>query len=205
MSLTVEIISKIINQKKELEETERIFSDFFNDATISISDDVEDNFMQEQTLKRIELFTVISLTDNPTLNLSVAQPNKYRVEKSVFGKGVMCYTRGALGVLKKQLTKDEKIIKIVIEVETNDILNLCSIKDKQYLRDVYNTIEEKDTIKSDGDFIDYVCSNGVRNYKVVTGFIALGKRLFSDSIITDYMGTGFLLKKRNIIISAEEI
>ncbi len=197
-------IEEILEYNKQEKRDEMLFEEIFGDDIISISDDMEAQYMEKSTIKEIELLTIISLIDNPNLKLSVAQPSKYKVERTKFGIGIMCYKANALQMLKKQLKSNEKIIKIKIQVSAKDILDLTS-SDKKYLKDVYNTITDKEAIKTDADFIDYVCKNGVRNYSVVSGFYPLGNQLYEGSIIVDYMDRIYLIRNRDIIISAKDI
>ena len=165
----------------------------------------DESQMQKDSQIQKELLTVISLKDNPNLNLSVAQPSKYKIEHSNFGQGILCYSKKALDILNTTIKPNEKVIKISIELDSNKCLDLCSTKNKQYLREVYRTIEDKQAIKNDYDFINYVCQKGKYKYDAILYYVILGKPLFAGSIITDYMGQAILIRNSNIIISAEEI
>lgn len=120
-----------------------------------------DDIIEETLLEGVdametkEFITVISSSDNPNLNLDVAQPYKYKFERKL-GTGIVCYKYNALDILKKNLQKDEMIIKVSVKIDESKVLNLCSYGDKEYLRDIYETITDKSIIQSDTDFIDYV-------------------------------------------------
>lgn len=199
--LTEQILKGLIEAHEREEETEDIFSDPFDDDIISIWNDMGEDFMEDNT---IELITVISLKDNPTLNLSVAQPSKYKISKTSLGTGIMCYQINALDILRKHIKRDEQIIKVTVDKNVK-ILNLCLYRDKQYLKDIYESISDKSIIKTDADFIDYVCNKGKKKYKGVMGFITLGKTIYTDSLIPDYMDKGFILMDEKIIKKAEAV
>ena len=61
-----------------IEPESTILQDLFDDDIIYL--DSEDDIQMGQT-KIVELLTIISLEDNPNINLSVAQPSKYRLKK----------------------------------------------------------------------------------------------------------------------------
>ena len=199
--LTEQILRRLIEAHEEKQETEDIFSDPFDDDIISVCDNMRENFMEDNI---IEFITVISLKDNPTLNLSVAQPSKYKISTTSLGTGIMCYQMNALDILRKHIKKDEPIIKITVNKNVR-MLNLCLYRDKQYLKDIYESISDKSIIKTDADFIDYVCNKGIKKYKGVIGFITLGKSIYNGSIIADYMDKGFILIDEKIIKKAEAL
>ena len=201
-------VHKILEQQGQLKEDketlENLFNGFNEFDTIGISTDMGEIQMQNrETKKSYELLTVISLNDNPTLDLSVAQPSKYKVEDTSFGRGIMCYKTNALNILKGTINSHEKIVKIM--VESNSILNLCGTKSKDYLRKVYSTITDKESIKTDADFLDYVCNKGNHKIEIITGMIVLGKPIYKGSLICDYMDIGFLIKSSQIITKALEV
>lgn len=68
---------------------------------IDIEDfELEDSISMEKTTK--ELITVISLKDNPNLNLDMAHPSEYKVTKHpILGSGLMAYSKNAYPILEK--------------------------------------------------------------------------------------------------------
>lgn len=209
MDNTVEIIKKMIDTQKRLIEEkdfmDNLLTDIFEDAIINVSHNMGDAFMNHQKKTQQEVYTVISLKDNPNLNLSVAQPSKYKVEKTSFGTGIVCYRKSALNELKRKLGIDEKIIKITLDINEDTVLDLCGTRDKNYLKQVYNTISDKQQIETDSKFIDYVCKKGNKKVDIVAFFVILGSPLFEGSLITDYMDKGYLIKNANIISKAESV
>lgn len=79
---------------------------------IGIEDfELEDNISMEKTTK--ELITVISLKDNPNLNLKVAHPSEYKITKHpILGTGIIAYNKNAYTILKENLKENEIIISI---------------------------------------------------------------------------------------------
>lgn len=204
MDLMKKYVQTILEYNQKREDAE-LFSNELENDIISISEYMEAEFMEKDSAKVIELLTVISLTDNPTLDLSAAQPSKYKVEHTILGTGIMCYKGNALQILNKQLEPNEKIVKIKVKICKDDILDLCSTRHKKYLRDVYNTITNKEKIKTDTEFMNYVCKKGTTKFSMVTGLYMLGKPLYEGSSIVDYMEKAFLIRNTDIIISAEEM
>ncbi len=151
----------------------------------------------------IELLTVISLTDNPTLNLSVAQPAKYMITKHTMGDGILAYNLNAKDVLLNTIKANEQVIKIQVRIDNDKVLNLCSNDCKQYLREVYKTANRK--FDSDNAFMNYVSKKSNKRYASVYGIVALGNRLFKNSNIPEYIDKGFLLKSTDIIYKAEKL
>lgn len=199
---TYEILKKMIEQNEQIKESEEVFSNDVEDDIIYIENTNDGDFMNNKTQK---LYTIISLNDNPTLDLKVAQPSNYKIDSTTIGTGIMCYQKGALDILKKQLKPNERIIRIEVDVNTDRVLSLCGTRDKQYLRKIYKSISNKSIIKSDRDFIDYVCQKGTKNYDIIIGFIALGEPIYKGSVITDYMNKGWVIKNDKVIIKADEL
>ncbi|MBR4026905.1 MAG: hypothetical protein IKJ01_05030 [Lachnospiraceae bacterium] len=166
MTNTEDILHKIIKGLQEL-----------NKNDIMYLSDREEYIMKRANEKNFTLLTVISISDNPTLNLEVAQPSKYKIIKSMFGTGILCYRENAYNILNKKLSKDEKIIKIKIKIPQEEILDLTSSKQKEYLREVYATINNKDKIKTDADFIDYVCKKGKKKFSMIVGITGLVNKM----------------------------
>ena len=114
---------------------------------IELLDEAEFEIMNQNNNYGIkEFLTVISLNDNPNLNLEVAQPCKYKIDKKIT-TGIICYTLDALDVLKGTIKPSEKIVKVGVKTKECKILDLCSYKDKQRLRDVYTTIAQEELEK----------------------------------------------------------
>ena len=166
---------------------------------IELLDEAEIEIMNQNNNSGIkEFLTVISLNDNPNLNLEVAQPCKYRIDKKIT-TGIICYTLDALDILKENIGPNEKIVKVGVKTKECKILDLCSYKDKQRLKEVYATITNKSVIKSDVEFIDYVCRKSNKRYNAVKTIIALGNVMYDGSNIPDYMGISIILKTENLI------
>ena len=199
---TYEIIKRMLEQNEQIKESEEIFSNDFEDDIIYIKNTNDEDFMNKVTR---EFYTIISLNDNPTLDLAVAQPSKYKIDSTAIGTGIMCYQKTALDILKQQLEPNERIIKITVDINRASVLDLCKTTNKQRLRKIYKSISDKSIIKSDRDFIDYVCKKGVKKYDMIIGFIALGKPIYTGSIITDYMDKGCVLKNDRVIVKAEAV
>lgn len=176
-------------------------TDIFDDDMISLYTEEDIDMNQSKTY---EFLTVISLKDNPTLNLSVAQPCKYKREESYIGTGILAYGTNARDILKRNIKPNEKIIKISINVDKNNVLNLCSYRSKEYLRKVYKTAGNKE-FKSDKEFLNYVYKKGTKKIDLVYSILPLGQPIFPDSTIVDYMDKGGLILNEDIIQSAEEV
>ena len=182
-----------------------IANNFSRQTPSIIINSMEDSSMIKNSKIKQEMLTVISMSDNPNLNLKVAKPSKYKIEKTLLGTGIMCYKTNAIEILQNTLNKNEKILRIELDMQRIKALDLCSSKDKQYLKDVYNTITDKTQIESDTDFLDYVCENGVREYTAILGLTVLGGLLFDKSIIADYTDKCLLIKDRSLIVSVKEV
>lgn len=210
MENTIDKVRNYINalqrNRAESEEFEALFDSPFDDTILVLSDQGEYNAMKVKT-KEMELFTIISLKDNPKLNLNVAQPCKYKISSNGFATGIMCYKENALELLKKQLQQDEKIIQITVQISEDKVLNLLGYSNKKYLKQVYETISEdvKKQLIADKDFIDYVWKNGKRKIDMIVGMTVLGGSIYPTSAIYDYMDYAFIIKNRDIIKSAKEI
>jgi hypothetical protein len=135
-----------------IEPESTILQDLFDDDIIYL--DSEKDIQMGQT-KIVELLTIISLEDNPNINLSVAQPSKYRLVKSKMGTGIIAYKLNALDILKRDLKSNEKIIKIHINVDDTKVLDLCTYRHKKYLVEVYKTANKK--FKSEKSQFGLVC------------------------------------------------
>ena len=208
MSCTANYLKKMIEFQKNKEETEKYMNELINDQTdaiVNISQSIGDEIMSNQHIKQMELYTVISLKDNPNLNLEVAQPSKYKVENTFFGKGILCYKKNALKILKSKLEPYENIIKVTININQDTLLNLCETKDKEYIKQVYNTISDKSQISTDADLINYVCIKGNKHVDIIATFMILGSPIYEGSTIADYMDMTFLLRNTKTIIKAEKV
>ena len=201
MDLTTQIIKKML----ELRDAEQYFNNLFSDTicdTIELSQNIGDERMHT---RQHELYTIISLKDNKNLDLDVAQPNNYKTETTLFGKGILCYQKNALNILKSTLEPNEIIVRITVCITRETLLDLCGTKDKDYIKRVYNTITDKSKISTDEELIDYVCKKGNREVDVIAFFTMIGSPIFDGSIITDYMDKAFLIKNTNIIVKAEQV
>lgn len=201
MELTTQIIKKMLKLRDEEQYFNNLFSDPISD-TIELSQNIGDERMNTT---QHELYTIISLKDNPNLNLDVAQPNNYKTETTLFGNGILCYQKNALNILKSTLAPNEIIVRITVYITRETLLDLCGTKDKDYIKRVYNTITDKSKISTDEELINYVCKKGNREIDVIAFFTMLGSPIFDSSIITDYMDKAFLIKNTNIIVKAEQV
>lgn len=153
--------------------------------------------------KTLELLTIISLKDNPTLNLAVAQPSVYKVEESNLGTGILAYSTNELDALRHYIKQDEMIIKIDVSVDISRVLNLYEYRDKEYLRLVHESLNSQ--FESDNEFLNRVYIKGNRKFDLVHGTVELGEPLFKDSRITEYMNHGYLILNENIIQRADTV
>lgn len=194
---TQDLVKAYISNFIEPEST--ILQDLFDDDIIYL--DSEEDIQMGQT-KIVELLTIISLEDNPNINLSVAQPSKYRLVKSNMGTGIIAYKLNALDILKRDLKSNEKIIKIHINVDDTKVLDLCTYRHKKYLVEVYKTANKK--FKTANEFMNYVYAKGNKKYSLISSIITLGSTLFNELPIPEYIERGYLILNENIIYKATE-
>ncbi len=203
MQNSQDLLRDYIDSILKLREEEGILSDLFDDDIISSQD--EGDLMNK---KEYKLLTIINLKDNPdiTFNTTARQPNYLKTKDSGLGTGILCYKENALNILKKTIDSDQRIIRINIKIQSNEVLNLLGYsKQKEMLKAFYNNLIdiEKDHIDSDEAFINYVCKKSNPKYKAVAGLTVLGDRIYPKSNIMDYIDTAICLKTEDIITKAE--
>lgn len=179
-----------------------------DDILQDLFDEIYSSNRPEEPMREYKLLTVISEKDNPNIefNTTVRQPNYHITENSGLGTGIMCYKENALNILKRTITREQRIVKISIEIQESEILCLTRYsKQKEMLKAFYNNLthEEKEHINSDETFINYVCKKSNPKYKAVMGITVLGNKIYPESNIIEYMDTAISLKTEDIITRAE--